>query len=83
LPKLATVAGVRIVIWPNDHDPPHIHAIFEADCKIAIANGDVLSGSLEPARQIAVLSWLRDNRDAVSLAWNTIRAGEAFKGPIP
>ena len=27
MPKVFSVGGTRIVIYPNDHPPPHVHAV--------------------------------------------------------
>ena len=27
MPKVMRVAGLRVVIYPNDHPPPHVHVI--------------------------------------------------------
>jgi hypothetical protein len=45
LPTIAIINGVRLVIYPKDHLPPHLHAIFaENDAMISIATGDLLEG---------------------------------------
>jgi hypothetical protein len=30
MPTIYSEGGIRFVIWPNDHEPPHVHA-FSAD----------------------------------------------------
>jgi hypothetical protein len=83
MPKIGWVAGVRIVIWPNDHEPVHIHC-FHADeeCKLAIMTGDVLDGRLQRAKLVAVRAWLNKNRLQVAYAWNEVTTGRGFKGII-
>jgi Domain of unknown function (DUF4160) len=52
LPTIAEVDGTRIMMFPLDHDPPHIHA-FCADfrAKLAISDVRVLEtrGTIAPA----------------------------------
>jgi hypothetical protein len=33
------VRGLRFVIWPNDHDPAHVH-VFSADAEATILLGE-------------------------------------------
>ncbi|MCU0832044.1 MAG: DUF4160 domain-containing protein [Rhizobiaceae bacterium] len=83
MPKIGMVAGVRIAIWPNDHEPAHIHCFYaEHECKMAIATGDVLEGRLERAKLVAVRTWLDKNRLEVAFAWNEVMTGRGFKGMI-
>src|SRR3954447_19558485 len=47
MPTIAIVEGVRIVIYLNDHLPPHLHALFAGqEIKLSIVKGEVLSGKL-------------------------------------
>ncbi len=48
MPKIGMVVGVRIIIWPNDHIPAHVHCFFNGqECRLAILTGDVIDGELE------------------------------------
>jgi hypothetical protein len=75
MPTIAIVAGVRIIIYPKDHLPPHLHAKFaEYEALISIVTGDVLEGSLPRAKQRAVQGWLAANREQVAYVWREVRA---------
>ena len=55
MPTIAIVFGVRIIIYPKDHLPPHLHAKFaEHEAMISIVTGDVLQGSLPRPKLRAV-----------------------------
>jgi microcystin-dependent protein len=83
LPTIAIINGVRLVIYPKDHLPPHLHAIFaENDAMISIATGDLLEGKLPAARLQAVRAWLIANQKQVSYVWEEIRAGRYTGGMI-
>ena len=80
---IAIVAGVRIVLWPNDHVPPHIHAVLGDDeARISIETGECLSGDLPRSKMRSVLAWLDRHRDAVAFAWSELRAGRTPSGAI-
>ncbi|MGE0750655.1 MAG: DUF4160 domain-containing protein [Variibacter sp.] len=75
MPTIALVAGVRIIIYPKDHLPPHLHAKFaEQEAMISILTGDVLVGSLPRAKLRAVQDWLAAHREHVAYVWEEIRA---------
>jgi len=48
MPKIETVHGIQIYVYPKDHAPPHIHAVWpsgrspEAEAKIEIETGEVI-----------------------------------------
>lgn len=47
MPTIGLVDGVRIVVYINDHPPPHVHAVYaEFEAKVSIATGDLLGGHL-------------------------------------
>jgi len=74
MPTIAIVAGVRIVIYPKDHLPPHLHAILaEYEVMISIVTGDALEGSLPRAKLRAVQEWLARHREQVAYIWREIR----------
>ena len=74
MPTIAIVLGVRIIIYPKDHLPPHLHAKFaEYEAMISILTGDVLEGSLPRAKLRAVQEWLSRHREQVAYIWREIR----------
>jgi hypothetical protein len=74
MPTIALVSGVRIIIYPKDHLPPHLHAKFaEYQAMISIVTGDLLEGSLPRAKLTAVQEWLAKHREQVAYIWREIR----------
>ncbi len=74
MPTIAIVFGVRIIIYPKDHLPPHLHAKFaEHEAMISILTGAVLEGSLPRAKLRAVQKWLARHREQVAYIWREIR----------
>jgi hypothetical protein len=83
MPTIALVAGVRIVIYPKDHLPPHLHAILaEHEAMISIVTGDLLEGSLPRAKLRAVRKWLAAHREEVAYVWREISAQRYQGGMI-
>jgi hypothetical protein len=83
MPTIAVIDGIVVMIYPRDHDPPHIHAwLAEHRCKLAIWNGALLEGHLPKAKLKQLQEWLEQHRPEVADAWNEIHSGRAYKGRI-
>jgi hypothetical protein len=83
MPTIAIIDGVRIMIYPKDHLPPHLHALFGGqEAQISILTGDMLNGRLPVAKRRAVLAWLAENRPQIAYVWDEIRAGRYAGGRI-
>ncbi|ALK10408.1 DUF4160 domain-containing protein [Blastochloris viridis] len=83
MPTIAIVDGVVLMIHLRDHLPPHLHAkIAGFEAQISIATGDVLNGSLPPAKRKRVQDWLATHRGEVAFVWSEIRAGRYAGGMI-
>jgi len=70
MPTIAVVAGVRIVIYPGDHNPPHFHGLAgDRAAQIAIADLSVMAGRLPRAKMRAVREWAAENRVLLAREW--------------
>jgi hypothetical protein len=64
------VNGVKILMFYNDHTPPHFHAILGNDeMLVAIRSLDVIRGSLPSARRRRVLAWAAEHQGELALNW--------------
>ena len=73
MPIVARIDGVKIYFYPDEHPPPHFHALFaEFVAQIRIDPPQVLHGSLPPAKLRTVLSWATRNRDGLMAAWMAV-----------
>jgi hypothetical protein len=76
VPLLEIVDGIRIKVYNRDHQPAHIHAMYnEYEVVIAIIDGKVLSGYLPASQLRKVRSWLHDHREPVHRIFNELNAG--------
>jgi len=76
VPTIAIVDGVAIRFYPDEHPPPHFHAVFaEFAAQIRIAPPELLRGSLPATKLKAVLSWAGRNREGLMEAWLALEAG--------
>jgi hypothetical protein len=77
VPTITIIDGVRVVIYYNDHAPPHFHAMIAGDeAQISIRTLAVLRGSLPPTKLRKVLEWAKENQGALALHWINAQADE-------
>jgi hypothetical protein len=84
LPEISRFFGIVIRLFPNDHEPPHFHAVYgEHEALVGIESLSVLRGWL-PRRAIAlVLEWALFRREELRTNWRLAREGESPVGIEP
>ena len=77
MPEISLFFGIRITIYYNDHNPPHIHAEYAGQkALIDIQNASVLKGFL-PGRQLKiVLAWCVLYQDELMQNWELVKEGK-------
>lgn len=66
MPLHARFEGVKILVFSNDHLPPHIHAEFgEFEVLVAIRDCTVLVGDFPPKKLAKVIGYVAANREAL------------------
>lgn len=84
MPTVGRVGSVTLVIWPFDHDPPHLHAYDGTPntpnarmSRSEIATGNVIdtpSSSALPAGKIRqVQGWIAEHRDELETRWQQLQ----------
>ena len=74
MPVLSRFYGIiiRMCFLQSEHNPPHIHAIYNEDvAAIDFMTGDVLEGELPPKALAMVQEWLQLHKDTLLEIWNT------------
>ena len=75
MPTLAIIDGISILMWPNDHDPPHFHVRFAGRTgKFDMATGQMIKGTINRRTIKKVQSWTIANQAMLLLAWNNLRS---------
>ena len=73
MPTVAIVDGVKIQFYPNEHPPPHFHAVLaEHIALIDIRTLRVIGGYLPPAKLRAVLEWANPCKTALKDGWAAV-----------
>ena len=74
MPTLAIIDGISILMWPNDHPPPHFHVRFaDRTGKFDIAAGCMIKGTLDRKTVKKVQAWTIANQAMLLRAWNSSR----------
>lgn len=75
MPELSRFFGIVIVMYYNDHAPPHFHAKYGGGrVSIRIDTGEVLEGELALRALRLVEEWRVLRRDALLDNWNRAQA---------
>ena len=76
MPTVVFVDGIRIVIYPDDHAPPHFHAWKDGrDAKFEIETGRLISGAMDRGSIRKVQRWTALNGDLLMKVWAATRIG--------
>jgi hypothetical protein len=73
VPRVSEFFGIVIEMFYGDHPPPHFHARYGAEsAKIAIADGEVVAGSLSGRALRLVREWLEEHREELEANWERV-----------
>ena len=82
MPVLSRFYGIviRMYFLQNEHNPPHIHAIYNEDAAaIDFMTGEVLDGNLPPKVLLLVREWIPLHKSELAEIWKT----QSFKSIAP
>jgi hypothetical protein len=72
MPNIAQVSGASVHVFPNDHPPPHVHALHQGRvARLRISDASVMDSSHGfPAGVLRdVRAWLLENRYHAAAVW--------------
>ena len=76
MPEISRFFGIVIVMYYNDHTPPHFHARYGSEqASVDIVSLDVLEGKLPPRVRGLVTEWAAQHQAELLEDWNLARAG--------
>ncbi len=82
MPVISKFYGIviRMYFLQSEHNPPHIHAIYNDDvAAIDFMTGKVLEGHLPAKAMNMVQEWIAIHRDELKTIWET----QEFKNLAP
>jgi hypothetical protein len=78
MPTIGRIGSLEVMIFRNDHDPPHFHVIgAEFSAKFVIADLALLSnkGRIRRRNLRDIKQWGHRHQDELYLNWHLARAG--------
>ena len=80
MPVISMFYGIIVSMYFVDnkqHNLPHIHVKYQdSEAVISIPDGDVLEGSLPPAKMKLVRAWVEIHRDELVADWDLAVSGQ-------
>lgn len=74
MPVLSSFHGIIIKMYflQSEHNPPHIHAIYNEDAAaVNFMTGEIIDGKL-PAKTLLLLrEWMDIHRETIKKIWDT------------
>ncbi len=71
MPTISEFFGILILMFYNDHAPPHFHARYgEYEALIKISPLGILKGKLPPRALSLVMEWAQIHQDQLMDDWN-------------
>lgn len=83
MPVISRFLGIVIMMYWNDHNPPHFHAKYgKYEIIITIENG-VIEGKFPKRALKLVLEWLDLHKSELLANWNNAQAGQPLNNIEP
>lgn len=86
MPRISAFYGIVIVMYFDDHPPPHFHARYgEHEAQVAIATGEVIHGSLSRSASKLIKEWAALRREELLEDWERAERAEPLVSiePLP
>ncbi len=81
--RVDTVKGLRIVIFPDEHPPPHFHVQGNGiNASFSIVDCTLLKGTADRQVLALVQWWYQRGRPKLVTTWNATRPTDCPVGPI-
>jgi hypothetical protein len=83
MPIISRFLGIAIMMYWNDHNPPHFHAKY-GDYEIVISiEGNIIDGNFPKRALNLVLEWVKLHRVELVENWQMAREGRQLKQIAP
>ena len=79
MPTISMFYGILIRMYYEDHNPPHIHAIYGDQQACCNFDGEAFKGELPKKQDKLVQAWIeihKDDLEAIAASRQELQAGE-------
>ncbi len=84
MPEVSQFYGIRVMMYYDDHNPPHFHAEYSGQKAIVgIEDARCIKGSL-PSKQLKlILAWCVLHQDELMQNWELAKLGKVLNSIPP
>lgn len=80
MPAISYFYGIYILMYPNEHNPPHFHVRYnDFQAAINIKSGEIIAGKLPPKARSLTEEWRVIHKKKLLAAWNLMLKYERVK----
>ena len=83
MPVISRFLGIVIMMYWNDHNPPHFHAKYGEFEVLLSLDGKILDGKLPNRALSLTLEWLALHRGELAENWERARRRESLNNIAP
>ena len=84
MPRISHFYGIDVHMYFDDHNPPHIHAVYGGQqAAVDIQTGEVLAGSLPRRARRLLEDWIDIRRAELIDRWQQATSGEPIQPIAP
>jgi len=84
VPEISRFFGIIILMYYNDHPPPHFHVRYAGQrALIAIESLTLLEGKLSPRVRGLVIEWASMHQQELVADWDLARRQEPLESIVP
>lgn len=83
MPVISRFYGILIIMYFNDHNPPHVHAKYSGYEAIIDFDGQIIEGEIPNRAVKFVREWITCHRTELEKNWNKARAGQSLDYVAP
>lgn len=76
MPTISMFYGILIRMYYDDHNPPHIHAIYNDTEAVYELNGNMIEGKLPAKQRKLVEAWISIHEEELRANWELAKSGE-------
>lgn len=72
MPEITSFAGMKIEMYFDDHNPPHIHVTYDSHkVMVQIQDSVLMKGELPSKKLKILIGWVAWNEEKLMEMWNT------------
>ncbi len=77
--ELCRFLGIVIMMFGDDHNPPHFHVRYGEHKALIAIDGSIVKGSLPKSVLKNVFQWMDEHHEELLKNWELLKNGEAVQ----